>query len=178
MSNYKITLNEALQLKEAIQDKLSRYQFILKNENSVPVDRKRNYDLKKLVKDEEDLRQNMVTLKLLIQGANLFVSTGETHSISYYVFLMSERKRQIDNLKSMSTDEGLSVLNTINPSAPYKSIELKQKMVSVKFSCIFNLKEKEEWLTKLNKEYRDISNKLTKLNGEITIDLPFNPSKI
>jgi hypothetical protein len=172
MSNFKITLNEALQLKETIQDKLTRYQFILKNENSVPAGRKRNYDLKKLVKDEEDLRQNMVTLKLLIQAANLFVASEETQSISYYVFLMSERKRQIDNLKVMPTDEGPLVLSagTLDKNAV--------KNITVKYTCIFNNKDKEEMITKLNKEYREISNKLTKLNGETTINLPFDPSKI
>lgn len=172
MSNFIIKLNEALQLKETIQDKLSRYQFILKNENSVPAGRKRNYDLKKLVKDEEDLRQNMVTLKLLIQAANLFVASEETQSISYYVFLMSERKRQIDNLKAMPTDEGPFLLSA-------GSLDKKaEKNITVKFTCCFNNKDKEEWITKLNKEYREISNKLTKLNGETTINLPFDPSKI
>jgi hypothetical protein len=162
MSNFKITLNEALQLKETIQDKLTRCQYIFKNENSVPSGRKRNYNLKKLVKEDEDLRQQMVTLKLLIQEANLRIPEDDAHSISYYVFLLSERKRQINNLKAMPTDEG----------------PLPIKDFVVKYECVFNNADKDEWLNKLNKEYREISNKLTKLNGQITINLPFDPSKI
>lgn len=162
MSNFKITLNEALQLKETIQDKLTRYQFIFRNENSVPSGRKRNYNLKKIAKEDEDLRQNIVTLKLLIQEANLLVSEDETHSISYYVFLLSERKRQINNLKAMPTIEG----------------PLPIKDIIVKYECVFNNVDRDEWINKLNKEYREISNKLTKLNGQAIINLPFDPSKI
>jgi hypothetical protein len=162
MSNFKITLNEALQLKETIQDKLTRYQFIFKNENSIPSGRKRNYNLKKLIKEDEDLRQNMVTLKLLIQEANLLIPENESHSISYYVFLLSERSRQINNIKAMPTDEGPLLI----------------KDIVIKYDCVFNNAYKDEWLNKLNKEYREISNKLTKLNSQIQIDLPFDPSKI
>jgi len=164
MSIFKITLNEALQLKETIQDKLSRYQAIFKNENSIPKARKRNWDLKKLAKNEEDLRQKMVTLKLLIQEANLVVPEGEKHSISYYVFLLSERKRQINNLRAMPTDEGLHVFN--------------DTAIKVVYECVFNSTKVEEMITDLNKEYREISNKLTELNCKITINLPFNPQKI
>jgi hypothetical protein len=163
MSKIKLTLNEALQLKDTIQDKLIRYQFIFKNENSVPLGRKRNYDLKALVKKDEDLRQNMVTLKLLIHEANLFIPEKETHNIAYYVFLLSERKRQINNLKAMPTVEGLSYLKSDK---------------ELKFSVIFNDEKKTEWIDKLNKEYRDISNKLTELNTIVTIDLPFDPKKV
>jgi len=162
MSNFKITLNEAIQLKETIQEKLIRYQFIFKNENSMPSGRKRNYNLKQLKKQDEDLRQNMVTLKLLIQEANSLVPEEESHSISYYIFLLSERKRQICNLKTMSTDEGPLLI----------------KDLVVKYDCVFNNVDKDEWLNKLNKEYREISNKLTKFNSETIIDLPFDPSKI
>lgn len=166
MSNFKITLNEALKLKETIQDKLTRYQFILKNENSVPSGRKRNYDLKQIVKDEEDLRQHMIALKLLMQEANLSIQKGETYSIQYYVFLLSERTRQMNNLKAMPTDEGPLIL-TKNSSN-----------ITVKFTCIFNDTKKKEWLEEFNKECREISDKLTKLNDTTTITVLFDPSKI
>lgn len=173
MSNFKIKMNEALQLKETIQDKLTRYQFIFKNENSIPSGRKRNYNLKKLVKDDEDLRQKMVVLKLLIQKANLSVAENEKQSISYYVFTLSEKKRQIDNLKAMPTDEGSRVIKGgMNGGVPTIG------EIIVKYDCVFNNVDKNNWIDKLNKEYYEISNKLTKLNSEVTIDLPFDPSKI
>jgi len=162
MSNFKITLNEALQLKETIQDRLIRYQNIFKNENSIPAGQKRNYDIKGLVKKDEDLRQKMVALKLLIQEANLLILEGEKHCISYYVFLLSERLRQINNIKIMPTDEG----------------SLSFKGYQAVFTCILNKVFKDEWLDQLKKEYREIQNKLIELNGKVKITLLFDPNKI
>ena len=163
MSKIKITINEALQLKEQIQEKLSRNQTIFKTENSVPVSRKRNYNLKKLITADEDLRRKMVALKLLIQEANLKITEGETNSLQHYVFLLSEKKRQIDNVKAIPTFEG---------PLPVK----KDKIIT--YSVVFNNRDKEDWLDKLSKEYREISNKLTKINSNLTIELPFDPAKI
>jgi hypothetical protein len=165
MSNFTIKLSEAIQLKEEIQEKLTRYQFTLRNENSIPSGRKRNYDLKKLVKDEEDLRQKMVTLKLLIQVANLTVPDGEKESIQYFIFTLSEKDRQVKNLMVMPTDEGPLVLNSTSST-------------TVKYTVIFTQKDKDEWIQKLKKECREISNKLTKFNGETKVNLPFDPKKI
>lgn len=162
MSKIKITINEALQLKEQIQEKLSRNQTIFKTENSVPVSRKRNYNLKKLITADEDLRSKMVALKLLIQEANLKITEGETNSLQHYVFLLSEKKRQIDNVKAIPTFEG--------------PLAVKDKIIT--YSVVFNNRDKEDWLDKLSKEYREISNKLTKINSNLTIELPFDPSKI
>ena len=162
MSKIKITINEALQLKEQIQEKLSRNQIIFKTQNSVPVSRKRNYNLKKLITADEDLRRKMVALKLLIQEANLKITEGETNSLQHYVFLLSEKKRQIDNVKAIPTFEG-----------PFA---VKDKIIT--YSVVFNNRDKEDWLDKLSKEYREISNKLTKINSSLTIELPFDPSKI
>ena len=163
MSDFKITMNEALQLKETVQRKLLQNQFVFRNENSIPSDAKRSYNLKKLAKEDEDLRQKMVTLKLLIQEANLRIPEGETNVVSYYIFLLSERKRQIDNIRAMPTDEGSRILSDNN---------------TIKYNCTFNNADKNDWLNKLNKEYREISNKLTKINSELIVSLPFNPSKI
>jgi hypothetical protein len=163
MSNFKIKLNEAVELEKTIQDKLIRYQQTLKNENSVPSGQKRNYDLKKIFKDEEDLRQKMIILKLFIQGANMSKIEGEERPIAFYILLLSEKKRQLNNWKIIPTDEGPLIFNKY----------------TVKYTCIYNSKDKNELIEKLNKECREISNKLTELNAKVLIpDLPFDPSKI
>jgi hypothetical protein len=104
----------------------------------------------------------MVALKLLIQEANLKITEGETNSLQHYVFLLSEKKRQIDNVKAIPTFEG--------------PLAVKDKIIT--YSVVFNNRDKEDWLDKLSKEYREISNKLTKINSSLTIELPFDPSKI
>lgn len=162
MSNFKIKLNEAVELEKTIQDKLIRYQRTVRDENSIPIGRKRNYDLKKIIKDEEDLRQKMIILKLTIQQANLSTLDEDKNSITFYILQLSEKKRQIGNLKVMPTAEGLRVFDKI----------------TVKYDCVINEVKRNEWIEKLNKECREISNKLTKLNVGVEVTLPFDPSKI
>lgn len=171
MSYYKIPLNEAVQLQDIIQDKIIRHLNILKNENSIPAGRKRNFDLKRVQKEEEDLRQKIIALKLLIQEANMSNPKDEEHKISYWVFLLAEKRRQLNNLKAVPTDEGLSVYNN--------GIEGDEdKKILVKFDCVFNSKKINELIEKLSKECREISNKLTKLNSETYINLQFDPKEI
>jgi hypothetical protein len=104
----------------------------------------------------------MITLKLVIQQANLSTLDGDGNSITFYILQLSEKKRQIGNLKVMPTAEGLRVFEKI----------------SVKYQTVFTEVQRNEWIEKLNKECREISNKLTKLNEGVEVTLPFDPSKI
>ena len=156
-----ITLSKALELKDQIQDKLKSNHTILKLENSVLVGQKRNYNLKKIVKDSIELQERLVTLKILIQDANLQVIPKETDCISRYVYSLSEKKTQILNLGSMmkkavegtGTDEKG---NTVTYDKP-----------------VYTRPELEDWINILKKECSAIEKKLTELNNLIVVELPF-----
>jgi hypothetical protein len=157
-----IKLSKALELKEQIQEKLKSNHMILKLENSVLQGQKRNYDLKKIVKESDKLQENIITLKLLVQEANL-KSLGNDKCISYYVYLLSEKKTQILNLTSMlrRAHEGTS------EDDKGKKITLAKP--------IYTRPELEDWINNLKKECKEIEAKLTTLNDSIIVELPFKP---
>lgn len=155
-----ITLSKALDLKEIIQDKLKSNYGILKRENSVLQGQKRNYNLKKIEKESKELQDQIVPLKLEIQRANLFVPDGEKFCISYYVYLLSEKKAVIQNLRSM-----------LKESAKELSKDTKDTTTLAK--PVYSYAEIEDWLNILQRESRAIEDKLTLLNNTVTVELPF-----
>jgi len=168
----KISLSDAVILKNRIQDKLTRNQQILREENTLPKKQKRNFNLTKILAESETLRDQMVTLKLLIQEANLVIAEGEKHPISYYVYWLSEKKREQDNLKALKCLEGPQPMSLLNYKTP------KSQDVLVDCSCHISSSTREEMLSKVSKEYYDILEKLTKLNNTIRITLPFNSKNL
>lgn len=156
-----IPLSKALELKDQIQDKLKSNHGILKLENSVLLGQKRNYNLKKIVKDNTTLQEQLVTLKLKIQEANLNVVPKEKYNISYYVYVLSEKKTQILNLQSMMKN----VKDGTNKDD-------KDKVVTYD-KPVYTRPELEDWINILRKECSDIEKKLTDLNNLIIVELPF-----
>ena len=160
-SKTKIMLSEALELKEKIQDKLKVNQNILRNENVVMKNQKRNYNLKKVLKENETLQERLVILKLLIQKANLSILEGEKKCISHHVYTLSEKKNLIQNYESMQreTVEG--------------DVRGKDKKVTVKESPVFSYILLSDWLNQLKKDCLSIETDLTRLNKKVTIEIPF-----
>lgn len=156
-----ITLSKALELKDQIQSKLKSNHTILKLENSVLVGQKRNYNLKKIVKESPSLQEKLVTLKLIVQAANLKVMPKEEHCISYHVYHLSEKKTQILNMTSMLKD---AVEGTAHDRSG-KTVTYDKP--------VYTRPELEDWINILKKECSVIENKLTELNNLIIVELPF-----
>jgi hydroxylamine reductase (hybrid-cluster protein) len=161
-----IKLSKVLELKKLIEDELKKNHKCLKLENSVLQGQKRNYDLKKLVKESTKLCDQLIQLKVVIQKANLVIPEGETLSISHHVYVLSEKKTQILNLMSMvktafegvgKDDEG----NTVTYGKP-----------------IFTRDELDKWVNDLRTECRAIEKKLTQLNDAIIVELPFKTNLV
>ena len=161
-----ITLSKALELKDIIQDKLKANHNILKLENSVLQGQKRNYDLKKTVKESENLQEQLIQLKLIIQKANLETPENEKFSISHNVYLLSEKKTTISNLQSM-----------LKKASEGTTKDEKGKIVT-NAKPIFTRPELEDWINKLKKECTEIEGKLTKLNTSINVELPFKTNLV
>lgn len=161
-----ITLSKALELKDILQDKLKANHNILKLENSVLQGQKRNYDLKKVVKESSVLQEQLIQLKLIIQKANLDIPEGEKLSVSHNVYLLSEKKQQVLNLTSMlkkayegtGKDEGGKIVTYAKP--------------------VYTRPELEDWINNLRKECKDIEDKLTTLNALINVELPFKTNLV
>jgi 2-succinyl-5-enolpyruvyl-6-hydroxy-3-cyclohexene-1-carboxylate synthase len=164
-----ITLEEAIELKQTIQELLLSKRNTLKLENCFPINSKRNYDLKKLLKEKKQLSEWFVDLKLEIQKANLVIPEGETHNISYWVYKMSELKSDIitydSSLKPPYWKEGL---HKVDPSADTK----------IEVGPFFSKKQIENWSADAKKEYYNIEQTLTKLNQLITITINFDPKDL
>jgi hypothetical protein len=161
-----ITLNEALELKERIQTKLKSNHAVLKSENSVIQGQIRTENLKKLVKESEQLTENLIVLKLKIQEANLKVIEGETKCLSNYVYHLSEIKTQITNLISIRTNV---------KEGAHKS---DKGTVVTYGKPVYSRVEIEDWINKLKKEQWTIENKLTSLNSKITVEIPFKTNML
>lgn len=161
-----ITLNQAIELKQNIQELLINKRNVFKNENCFPTNSERNYDLKKIVSEKEDLSEKFVLLKLEIQKANLTIPEGEKECISTLVYKLSEIKNDIinfeDSLKPASYIDGTRVIDG-------QEVVFKPKYNSITIN---------DWLSVLRKEHYYITNKLTKLNNLITINLPFDPKDL
>jgi len=156
-----LTLSKALELKDIIQDKLKTNHGILKLENSVLQGQKRNYDLKKIVKESEPLQEQLIQLKLIIQKANLEILENEKFCISYHVYLLSEKKTSILNLQSM-----------MKKAFEGTAKDEKGKTVTLA-KPIYTRPELEDWINTLRKECGKIEEKLTLLNNSIIVELPF-----
>lgn len=161
-----ITLSKALELKDILQEKLKANHNILKLENSVLHGQERNYELKKVVKESETLQEQLIQLKLVIQQANLRVPEKEKFCISYYVYLLSEKKTAILNLRSM-----------LKKSHEGTSKDDNGKIVKLA-KPIFTRPELEDWINSLQKECREIESKLTTLNTTLIVELPFKTSLV
>lgn len=165
--NQKITLSKALELKETLQEKLKSNQNILKLENSVYKGQKRNYNLKKIVKDSEVLQDQLVRLKVLIQKANLQLIEGETTCVSDNVYELSEKSVMVRNLQAIlkETHEGTT------------KDEKSGKMVTFD-KPVYSRPELEDWINKLKKDCKAHEDKLTLLNNSIIVELPFKTNLI
>ena len=123
-------------------------------------------DVKKLVKESEQLQEQLIQLKLIIQQANLEIPEGEKLSISNNVYLLSEKKIAMQNLSSMlrkafegtGTDEKGKIVTFAKP--------------------VFTRPELEDWINSLRKECTAIESKLTILNNLINVELPFKTNLV
>jgi hypothetical protein len=156
-----ITLSKALELKGAIEDKLKSNHTILKGENCVLQGQKRNYDLKKVVKESEELQDQLITLKLIIQKANLVVPEGEKTCISYNVYLLSEKKIAILNLQATAK----KAIEGTGKDEDGKTVAFAKP--------IYTRPELEDWINQLRKESKVLEDKLTALNNLINVEIPF-----
>ena len=161
-----VTLEEAIELKQTIQDLLTTKRSIFKMENCFSVKSERNYDLKKVLKDIVNLSDWFVLLKLKIQGANLIVPDGEDLSIASLVYTLSETKSDIITFQTALNKtywkEGLKVEE--GSEITYQPLYKKEKI--------------EDWLATLQKKYYHIEGELTRLNRLITIELPFDSTDL
>lgn len=161
-----ITLEEAILLKQQMQDLLINKRNIFKRENCFPTNSKRNYDLKKILTEKEELSENFITLKLEIQKANLTIPDGETFNISTLVYKLSEIKSDIKTF-----EEALSSKVYIDGVKILEGDE-------VTFKPQYDSEKIKDWLSALKKEYYFIESQLTKLNKQIKIDLPFDTTDL
>lgn len=163
-----IKLKEALELKEAITDRLRTIQNSMLYENSVLKGQKRNYNLKKLAKESEVLQSQLVQLKILLQAANLKV-VGDEESLAFHIYTLAEKKMLIQNLESIKR-------KTSAKGMPFTSSDGKE--VGVYDEPVYSRPVIEDWVNNLKKECSAIEAKLTKLNNEIIVELPFKTNLI
>jgi len=169
-----ITLEQAIEVKQTIQDLLTKKRNIFKLENCAPEKSERNFDLKKELKLCEQLSEWFVYLKLRVQEANLVIPEGlvkndyfkEEYNIATLLYVLSETKSDIINftasLNGRFWREGSKSVE--GPEIIYKPLYSRAKI--------------EGWLSKLQKKYFFIEGEMTRLNQLITIELPFDPADL
>lgn len=157
-----ITLSEAIELKQTIQELLNSKRNIFKLENCAPKGSKRNYDLKKVLKEIQKLQEWFVFLKREIQKANLIVLEDEEFDVSSIVYELSETKNDIlafeSALKKPFWKRGIH---------PVGNSELE-------FEPLYKEEKIEDWLSVLRKKHTHYEAELDRLNELITVSIYFD----
>ncbi len=115
-----MTIAQALKEKNKIGAKLLKHWGKLQNENSIIEGSTRSYDPIILLKEIDEMTQNLIDLKTKIHAASVEVRSK--------IFRMSELKSYITHLKTVSTKDGYVKdrydNSVINMEAVFKAIEI------------------------------------------------------
>ena len=143
-------LDEAIKEKESLIEDLQAINRNIQKENLMPTGVERSFDIPKLLTKASLLKKNLILIKLAIQEANCAnceTVNGEKYSIQRYIFELSEKKTDRQNLYTLPTRNGST------------------------HTCVITRAKVDEETQALNKRIRLIESKLTDLNHSVTITI-------
>ena len=138
-----------------ISNEITFYWNKIKEENVIPKEAKRNYDLKALLQKIETLSEERILLKLYMQCINMGYkkfSDLPAENNYYTIFSLSEKQEQLFHLGKIKTIDP-----KIKRAKGKKNLNISEELTSAYISNIKNKLQIE--INKLNKDLEDFNDK-------------------
>jgi hypothetical protein len=115
-----MNINQALKVKNRLVNEINEQLEIAKMFNSIEKGNPRRYSVSDALARAEQLKKQLIDLKVRIQKAN--------HPILDKIYMLSELKSYVKNLKSISVDEG-TVHSRYGSTMEQKEVELNVSQI-------------------------------------------------
>lgn len=152
-----ITSKYIINRRKELSNDITKYWNIIKNENVIPKDGKRNYDLKILLTKIEEMADERILLKLYLQCINMgykkFSELPETNNY-LAIYTLSEKTEQMFHLSKIRTID-----QKLKRSKGKKNLNTTEELTSAFINTKINKLQLE--VNKLQKDIEDFNNSAT-----------------
>ena len=152
-----ITSKYIINRRKELSNDITKYWNIIKNENVIPKDGKRNYDLKALLTKIEEMADERILLKLYLQCINMgykkFSELPETNNY-LAIYTLSEKTEQMFHLSKIRTID-----QKLKRSKGKKNLNTTEELTSAFINTKINKLQLE--INKLQKDIEDFNNNAT-----------------
>lgn len=152
-----ITSKYIINRRKELSNDITKYWNIIKNENIIPKDGKRNYDLKTLLTKIEEMADERILLKLYLQCINMgykkFSELPETNNY-LAIYTLSEKTEQMFHLSKIRTID-----QKLKRSKGKKNLNTTEELTSAFINTKINKLQLE--INKLQKDIEDFNNNAT-----------------
>lgn len=152
-----ITSKYIIDRRKELSNNITKYWNIIKNENVIPKDGKRNYDLKALLTKIEEMADERILLKLYLQCINMgYKKFSELSENNNYlaIFTLSEKSEQLFHLSKIRTID-----QKLKRSKGKKNLNTTEELTSSFINMRINKIQLE--VNKLEKEIENFNNSAT-----------------
>ena len=152
-----ITSKYIIDRRKELSNNITKYWNIIKNENVIPKDGKRNYDLKALLTKIEEMADERILLKLYLQCINMgYKKFSELPESNNYlaIFTLSEKSEQLFHLSKIRTID-----QKLKRSKGKKNLNTTEELTSSFINIRINKIQLE--VNKLEKEIENFNNSAT-----------------
>lgn len=152
-----ITSKYIIDRRKELSNNITKYWNIIKNENVIPKDGKRNYDLKALLIKIEEMADERILLKLYLQCINMgYKKFSELPESNNYlaIFTLSEKSEQLFHLSKIRTID-----QKLKRSKGKKNLNTTEELTSSFINMRINKIQLE--VNKLEKEIENFNNSAT-----------------
>lgn len=152
-----ITSKYIIDRRKELSNNITKYWNIIKNENVIPKDGKRNYDLKALLTKIEEMADERILLKLYLQCINMgYKKFSELPESNNYlaIFTLSEKSEQLFHLSKIRTID-----QKLKRSKGKKNLNTTEELTSSFINMRINKIQLE--VNKLEKEIENFNNSAT-----------------
>lgn len=152
-----ITSKYIIDRRKELSNNITKYWNIIKNENVIQKDGKRNYDLKALLTKIEEMADERILLKLYLQCINMgYKKFSELPENNNYlaIFTLSEKSEQLFHLSKIRTID-----QKLKRSKGKKNLNTTEELTSSFINMRINKIQLE--VNKLEKEIENFNNSAT-----------------
>lgn len=125
-----MNVKQALKQKTILASEIAKLYNLIKTNNSTIVGNPRHYSVKDLIGELEVKLEELVVLKSKIHRANA--------PVYYKIFLMSELKNKVNQLRSIDVTEGKDKGSRYNSEVSVYEVELNEKEINEKIKGVEN----------------------------------------
>lgn len=150
-----ITSKYAKNRRDELSKDITKYWTIIKNENIISKGTIRNYDLKVLLTNIQEMAEERILMKLYLQCINMGYkkfSDLPAENNYYTIFSLSEKQEQLFHLGKIKTIDP-----KIKRAKGKKNLNISEELTSAYISNIKNKLQIE--INKLNKDLEDFNDK-------------------